>query len=271
MHDKIRLDQFLVQQNLARNREEAQRLIRAGKVRIEETVYDKPGIKVSSDAPVRIIQKGSSYASRGGLKLEAALRRFGIDVTGLTAADLGASTGGFTDCLLRHGAAKVFAVDVGRGQLAYPLQTDPRVVVMDRTNCRYLDTPALDGPVDLVVVDLSFIGIQTVFPAIARILKPAGQAIVLIKPQFEIGKEKVGKKGIVKNPMDHLDVLLACRRFFIEAGWAVRSVMPSPIAGKSGNIEFLMWIQPGGAELSIPPERIQAVVDEAHPKEPDTP
>ncbi len=258
-----------MQQNLARNREEAQRLIRAGKVLVQETVHDKPGVQVASGVAVRIVQKESSYTSRGGLKLEAALRRFGVDVTGLTAADLGASTGGFTDCLLRHGARKVYAVDVGHGQLAYALQTDPRVVVMDRTNCRHLDAAALGEPVDLVVADLSFIGIQTVFPAIVRILKPMGQAILLIKPQFEIGKGKVGKKGIVKNPEDHLEVLLERRRFFLEAGWRVRGAAPSPIAGKSGNIEFLMWISPGAPEDSVSPGHLRTTVLEAHAKEPD--
>ncbi len=271
MNNKVRLDQLLVQQNHTRNREEAQRLIRAGKVLVQETIHDKPGVKVAPDTVVRIVQKESSFASRGGLKLEAALQCFGVDVTDLTAADLGASTGGFTDCLLRHGAKKVFAVDVGRGQLAYALQTDPRVVVMDRTNCRHLDAAALGEMVDLVVADLSFIGIQTIFPAITRILKPTGQAILLIKPQFEIGKGKVGKKGIVKNPEDHEAVLLECRRFFMEAGWRVRGAVPSPVTGKSGNIEFLMWITPGAPEISVSPDLLRAAVREAHAKEPDAP
>jgi len=263
---KFRLDLLLVQRELAENREEAQRLIRAGKVLVAESVVDKPGAKVDSEAPLRVAQRESRYAGRGGLKLEAALRRFQVDIAGSVVADLGASTGGFTDCLLHHGARKVFAVDVGYGQLDYRLQTDPRVVVMDRTNCRYLQAEDFGEPIDWVTADLSFISVKTVFPAIARILKAGGSALLLIKPQFEIGKGKVGKKGIVSRSEDHIQVLTECREFFLRAGWSVKGVAPSPIAGKSGNIEFLMMIADTD-EASLSLMDIDQAVREAHSTE----
>ncbi len=262
--DAGRLDRVIVEQKLAANREEAQRLIRAGKVLINEIVVDKPGQKVKPSVSIRVIQPESRFVSRGGLKLEEALRRFSIDVTHWTAADLGASTGGFTDCLLQSGAAKVYAIDVGYGQLAYRLQQDPRVVVMDRTNCRYLQCKDLGEPVDLVTADLSFISLKTVFPAVMRIVKEKGIALFLIKPQFEIGKGRVGKKGIVRNRNDHLETLLGLVDFFQQSNWTVEGIVPSPIQGKSGNIEFLFYITRESGKPSITPEAIEAVVDEAH-------
>jgi len=261
---KYRLDCLLVERELARNREEAQRLIRSGKVLVDEAVADKPGVKFADDSHIRVAERESSYAGRGGLKLENALQRFAIDPSHRVAVDLGASTGGFTECLLRFGAKKVFAVDVGWGQLAYHLQTDPRVAILDRTNCRYLKEEDLGERVDIIAADLSFISVRTVFPAMERILKKEGEAILLIKPQFEIGKGRVGKKGIVRSASDHLEVLESCRAFFIESGWQVKGAVPSPISGKSGNIEFFLHIAPGNAADSISCESIRKAVEEAH-------
>jgi 23S rRNA (cytidine1920-2'-O)/16S rRNA (cytidine1409-2'-O)-methyltransferase len=262
--EKIRLDQLLVDKNLTANRNEAQRLIRAGKVFIREEVADKPGVKVAADSLIRLLAPESPYVGRGGLKLEGAIRRFQINVNQCIAADLGASTGGFTDCLLQRGASKVYAVDVGYGQLAYSLQIDPRVVVMDRTNTRYLTVDHLGEAVDIVVADLSFISVKTVFPAIQRVLKNTGCALLLIKPQFEIGKGRVGKKGIVRKIEDHIDVLAGCVDYIREVGWRAAGIVPSPITGKSGNIEFFLHVIPNihGEEVTI--ERIQDAVREAH-------
>ncbi|MBN2329584.1 MAG: TlyA family RNA methyltransferase [Candidatus Omnitrophica bacterium] len=261
--EKIRLDQLLVDKKLTDNRNEAQRLIRAGVVLVREEVSDKPGVKVAKDAPIRLLKPESPYVSRGGLKLEGALKRFGIDPSGCIAADLGASTGGFTDCLLKHGARKVYAMDVGYGQLAYSLQIDPRVVVMDRTNTRYLTREDLGEAVDIVVADLSFISIRTVFPAIQRIIKEDGIAILLIKPQFEIGKGRVGKKGIVRKADDHAEVLEDCVLFLSQKGWRTVGIAPSPITGKSGNIEFLLYGAPSGSE-TLTSDAIRSIVQESH-------
>lgn len=241
---KERLDLVLIQRELAKNRDEARRLIRAGAVLVNENRIEKPGAQIDEAADIRVTQRETTFASRGGLKLEEAINRFQLSVAGLVAADLGASTGGFTDCLIRHGIKKVFAIDVGYGQLAYHLRTDERVVVMDRTNCRHLTCEDLGEAVDVVVADLSFISMKTVFPAIVRIVKPDGFAIVLIKPQFEIGKGRIGKKGIVRHFQDHLDVLVDMYRFFQANGWSLQHAAPSPIAGKSGNIEFLFHVAP---------------------------
>ncbi|MDX9754187.1 MAG: TlyA family RNA methyltransferase [bacterium] len=264
---KVRLDLRLVQDAFFPSREAAQRYIRAGKVLVDEVVIDKPGALIDPVAPLRVQRQETEFAGRGGEKLEGALAEFGIAVRGLIAADLGASTGGFTDCLLKRGVQKVFAVDVGRGQLVYRLQTDPRVVVMDNTNCRYLEARHLGGPVDLVVADLSFISIKTVYLAIQSILKPEGQAVLLIKPQFEVGKGKVGKKGLVRHQEDHEEVLLDFYRFFREAQWAVRHIAPSIIQGKTGNIEFLIHVMPNPLVESIPPEAVLDAVGRAHRKE----
>lgn len=261
---KQRLDCLLVERELVLNREEAQRLIRAGKVLVNETVADKPGHKFELDAILRINAKESPFVGRGGLKLDAALKQFNLDVTGFIVADLGASTGGFTDCLLKHGAAKVYAIDVGYGQLAMPLQKDSRVVVMDRTNCRYLTEEDIEQKVDLIVADLSFISLRTVFPAMQRILKEDGEAIVLIKPQFEIGKGRVGKKGIVRKMEDHLEVINECRMFYIHNGWSMKGLIASPIQGKEGNSEFLAYLSTKIEAENITLEMVESIIQNAH-------
>jgi 23S rRNA (cytidine1920-2'-O)/16S rRNA (cytidine1409-2'-O)-methyltransferase len=261
---KPRLDVWLVEKELAPNRESAQRWIRAGKVLLNDTVIDKPGTKIDPDVAIRIQKPKTQFVGRGGEKLEGALAAFAVDVRDLRIADLGASTGGFTDCLLKRGAKKVYAIDVGRGQLAYRLQTDERVVVMDNTNCRYLDESMVGGAVDGVVGDLSFISIKTVFPAIAAILDSHGFAILLVKPQFEIGKGKVGKKGIVRDAGDHLAVLRDMVLFFEEKKWTVRHLAPSPIQGKSGNIEFLIHVLPQPSGETFPFSKIEEAVQKGH-------
>ncbi|MGI6455193.1 MAG: TlyA family RNA methyltransferase [bacterium] len=261
---KSRLDVLLVKRELVSSREEAQRYIRAGKVLVDEMVVDKPGAGVAEESVIRVKLPETMYASRGGTKLEGALERFQIQVDGLTCADLGASNGGFTDCLLQRGARKVFAIDVGHGQLAYHLQTDERVVVMDQTNCRYLKPGDLGEAVDLVVGDLSFISMKAVFPAIRAISRADGRAVLLIKPQFEIGKGRVGKKGIVRDAADHVEVLQDLYQFFQERNCSVIHATYSPIQGKTGNIEFFFDLSLDGAQSAIPPEFLQQVVEEAH-------
>lgn len=261
---KQRIDALLAERKFAASREEAQRLIRAGLVLVDEVVIDKPGTAVDPEKSIRISGKACPYASRGGLKLAGALERFPISIDSIIAADLGASTGGFTDCLLQNGASKVFAIDVGHGQLAYALQTDPRVVVMDKTNCRYLAQDDLGQKVDLVVGDLSFISLKTVFPAIQRIAKPDGYAILLIKPQFEIGKGRVGKGGLVKNPGDHAEVIADCIHFIEQGSWKALDIAPSPIQGKTGNIEFFVCAQNTIATSPFEMKRVAKIVEEAH-------
>ncbi|MDI3341501.1 MAG: TlyA family RNA methyltransferase [Sphaerobacter sp.] len=236
---RVRADELLVARGLAENRSRARALIMAGAVRSGDRLIDKPGLTLPPDAPLTV-QERPRFVSRGGEKLEAALQRFAIDVAGRVCADFGASTGGFTDVLLQRGAARVYAIDVGYGQLDYRLRQDPRVVVLDRTNVRYLES--LPEPIDLVTIDVSFISLALVLPAALRVLKPDGECVALVKPQFEAGRDKVGKGGVVRDPRVHREVL---RRVLAEAaalGFRVRGLMPSPIRGPAGNVEFLVWL-----------------------------
>ncbi|HIC93877.1 MAG TPA: TlyA family RNA methyltransferase [Anaerolineae bacterium] len=245
---KKRLDVLLVERGLVESRERGKRLIMAGQVLVEGRVVDKPGAKVPVDADIRLRTK-LPYVSRGGIKLAAALEAFGVDVEGAVAADVGASTGGFTDCLLQRGARRVYAIDVGYGQLAWRLRRDPRVVVMERTNVRYLDS--LPEPVDLATVDVSFISLELVLPKVMGWLKPGGEIIALIKPQFEAGREKVGKGGVVRDPEVHRAVLGKILGWAVDHGLAVRGLIPSPIKGPAGNVEFLVHLRRGPGETSI--------------------
>lgn len=242
--DKVRLDLLLVERGLAASREQARRLILAGEVRVEGQVADKAGRLVPRAARVELLAS-PKYVSRGGLKLEGALRRFRVPVRGVVAADFGASTGGFTDCLLQAGAARVYALDVGYGQLAWRLRQDPRVVVMERTNVRYLE--ALPEPVDLVTVDVSFISLRLVLPAAHRVLKPGGRVVALIKPQFEAGRRQVGKGGVVRDRRVHRQVLKDVLEAARELGFAPLGLMPSPLRGPAGNVEFLAYLAKGWA------------------------
>ncbi len=248
-HDKERLDALLVELGFAHTRSKAQQLIMAGQVLVNDRVSDKPGRRVSLGAHIRI-KEGLPYVSRGGLKLEAALHVFAVSVEGKVAADIGASTGGFTDCLLQHGARKVYAIDVGYGQLAWKLRQDPRVVVMERTNIRYLDR--LPEPVDLVTIDVSFIGLELVLPKAVTLLEGTGDVIPLVKPQFQAGKGKVGKGGVVRDPQVHREVLVQVISLALESGLTPLNAVASPVTGPAGNVEFLLHLRLGGEEEPVP-------------------
>jgi 23S rRNA (cytidine1920-2'-O)/16S rRNA (cytidine1409-2'-O)-methyltransferase len=236
---RLRIDQLLVERGLAESRERAQALVIAGYVLVDGQKARKPGQAVKRDSRVELIAR-LPFVGRGGLKLKGALDGFGIDVAGKVCVDIGSSIGGFTDCLLQRGAARVYAVDVGAGQLDWKLRSDPRVVVKEAVNARYLTPGDIGEPADLVTCDVSFISVTMILPAVVRLLKPAGIMIVLVKPQFEAGRHQVGKGGIVKDPALHAAV---CAR--IEA--AVRgygfqtAIMDSPILGAEGNREFLLY------------------------------
>ncbi len=231
---------LLVQKGLARSREEARLLILEGRIRIDSHQALKPGSLVPSEVSIHVAP-GPRYVSRGGYKLAHALRAFAVPVADRVAADVGASTGGFTDCLLQHGARKVFAIDVGYGQLAWKLRQDPRVVVMERTNVRYLAT--LPEPVDLVTIDVSFISLRLVLPVVAVWLKPDGNIIALVKPQFEAGREQVGKGGVVKDVEIHRAVLRTVATYASDQGLFVHGVTLSPLRGPAGNREFFLWLK----------------------------
>jgi 23S rRNA (cytidine1920-2'-O)/16S rRNA (cytidine1409-2'-O)-methyltransferase len=234
-----RLDILLVERGLAASREQARRLILAGQVRAGDRVADKAGAWVAEDVALSVVTP-PPFVSRGGLKLAAALDAFALDVQGLIAADVGASTGGFTDCLLQRGAARVYAIDVGYGQLAWRLRQDERVVVLERTNIRYLE--ALPEPCDLATVDVSFISLRLVLPAVRRLLKSNGRVIALVKPQFEAGRDQVGKGGVVRDAQVHRRVLRDLLEWAQGAGFAPRGLIPSPLLGPAGNVEFLLYL-----------------------------
>jgi 23S rRNA (cytidine1920-2'-O)/16S rRNA (cytidine1409-2'-O)-methyltransferase len=242
-----RLDVLLVERDLAESRAQAQRLVRAGLVRIADQIFDKPGTRVPIDAPI-VVQARPRFVSRGGQKLEAALMRFELDVAGMVVADVGASTGGFTDCLLQSGASRVYAIDVGYGQLDWRLRGDERVIVMERTNARYLES--LPEPVDMVTVDASFISLGLILPASVRWLLPDGQILALIKPQFEAGRHQVGKGGVVRDPQVHQAVLERVVRVAAELELGLCGLMASPLRGPAGNVEFLAWWRLGSGSGS---------------------
>ena len=233
---RVRLDRLLVERGLAESGEKARALILAGQVLAAGQPATKAGALVSADAPLEV-KAGLPYVSRGGLKLAAALDAFGISPAGLVVADIGASTGGFTDCLLQRGARRVYAIDVGYGQLAWTLRQDPRVVVKDRTNIRFVES--LPEPADLATIDVSFISLEIVLPAVMRLLAPAGRIVALIKPQFEAGRRRVGKGGVVRDAEVHRAVLRATLGFARQQGLAALGLIASPLRGPAGNVEFL--------------------------------
>ncbi len=256
---KIRLDQLLVKKKLVSSRERAQGLILSGKVRLGDEVADKPGRRVAEDVAVTVLEDLHPYVSRGGLKLEHALKTFKIATEGKTAADIGASTGGFTDCLLMLGAKKVYAVDVGYGQLDWKLRQDARVVILERKNVRTLTLADFGETVDLTVIDVSFISLKKVIPPVLETLKPDGDLIALVKPQFEVGKDEVENKGIIKDPAKHLKVLLALHGHIQDQGWALVAFTVSPIYGQKGNKEFLIHCVSKDRGESVTEEEIQKV------------
>jgi 23S rRNA (cytidine1920-2'-O)/16S rRNA (cytidine1409-2'-O)-methyltransferase len=242
MSDKIRLDNLLVLRGLAESRSQAQSLVLAGQVRVNGQVVSKPGTKVPTEAPIEV-RESLPYVSRGGLKLAAALDAFDVPVSGAVCADVGASTGGFTDCLLQRGAARVYAIDVGYGQLAWKLRQDERVVVMERTNARYLDM--LPELVQIVTIDVSFISLSLLLPSVVCWLDYGADVVLLVKPQFEAGREQVGKGGVVRDPAVHRQVLEKVAGYATARGLAVCGLIRSPITGPAGNVEFLMHLRQG--------------------------
>lgn len=261
---KERLDVLLVKRGLASSREKAKATIMAGLVLVDGQRVDKPGTELSENAKLELKGELLPYVSRGGLKLEKALQVFPVSLHNAVVADIGASTGGFTDCALQNGAAKVYAIDVGYGQLDWKLRTDPRVVCMERVNARYLTETSLPEKVDYVVCDVAFISVTKIFSAMNEILQKDGQILTLIKPQFEAGKEHVGKKGVVRDPLVHQEVLHMVLDEAENHGFVVKGLDFSPIRGPEGNIEYLAWLSKGEGE-SIPwQEAIPKVVQEAH-------
>lgn len=261
---KIRLDVLMVEKGLVKSREKAKALILAGEVLVNGVRIDKPGTSVEEDARIDLQKTGIAYVSRGGLKLEKAIKVFAVDFEGKVVLDVGASTGGYTDCALKHGAVKVYAVDVGYGQLDWSLRNDPRVINMEKTNVRYLTREALGEMVDIATIDVSFISTLLVFPVVKNLVKPEGLIISLIKPQFEAGREKVGKKGVVRDPLVHEEVLLKCIKGAEKEGLYCSGITYSPITGPQGNIEY--FIKLGIKEEMLPDieKRIKSVVAEAH-------
>lgn len=240
---KERLDILLVEQGLAPSRERAKRLIMAGQVLVDEQRIDKAGTMVPVDAKLRVVGEDLPYVSRGGLKLEKGMAVFGAVLAGKTAADIGASTGGFTDCMLQNDAAKVFAIDVGYGQLDWKLRTDARVVNMERTNIRNVTPELLGQPLDFVSIDVAFISLDKVLPVVRTLLSNDGEVIALIKPQFEAGKERVGKNGVVRDPRVHEDVIQSVLTAAEEQGFYAAGLTFSPVKGPKGNIEYLLYLK----------------------------
>ena len=244
---KKRVDLLLVERGLADTRQKAQAVIMAVQVYTGERRCDKPGLTLEEDAPLEV-RGGLRYVSRGGLKLEKAMEVFPITLTGCTAADIGASTGGFTDCMLQNGANRVYAVDVGYGQLAWSIRNDPRVVCLERTNARYLTREQIPEPLGFASIDVSFISLGLILPALRPLMAQGGQVAALVKPQFEAGREKVGKKGVVRDQAVHLEVLEHFLDHAAQADFAVLGLDFSPIRGPEGNIEYLGFLQAGAGE-----------------------
>ncbi|MDD6503616.1 MAG: TlyA family RNA methyltransferase [Oscillospiraceae bacterium] len=259
---KQRLDQLVFERGLTESRERAKTTIMSGIVYVNGQKVDKPGTPVDPEADIEVRGNALPYVSRGGFKLEKALKVFPVDPAGKLCIDCGASTGGFTDVLLKNGAAKVYAVDVGYGQLAWSLRTDERVINLERTNVRYITEEQIPEPLDLAVMDVSFISIKLVIPAVGKLLKDGADYICLIKPQFEAGKDEVGKKGVVRDPAVHLAVIRSFMEFVETSEFTLMGLDFSPIKGPEGNIEYLAWLKKGRYEARLPePEQL---VRESH-------
>ena len=264
MKIKKRLDVLLTEAGYADSRSKAQAIIMSGQVYVNGQKADKPGVSYEETVGLEVRGAVCPYVSRGGLKLEKALRDFGVEPVGYVCSDSGASTGGFTDCLLQQGAKKVFAIDVGYGQLDWKIRSDERVVVMERTNIRYVTPEDLGEPLDLSVIDVSFIGLEIVLPTIKTLLKPTGQVLCLIKPQFEAGKENVGKKGVVRDPKIHKMVLDNFVSLVNSLDFKILGLTFSPVKGPEGNIEFLAHLTLDSVEGIRPDTAL--VVQQAHEK-----
>ena len=259
---KKRLDILLCERGLADSRQRAQAVIMAGQVYVSGRKVDKAGAPTAEDAQIELRGQPLRYVSRGGLKLEKAMASFPIALNGAVCADIGASTGGFTDCMLQNGAAKVYAVDVGYGQLAWSLRSDLRVVCLERTNARYLTHDQIPDELNFASVDVSLISLKLILPALRRLLRTDGEAVCLVKPQFEAGREKVGKKGVVRDPVVHLEVLEHFLRYAEQSDFSVKGLTFSPIRGPEGNIEYLGYLS-AGAGLSWSGD-LWALVEQSH-------
>ncbi|MCD8127027.1 MAG: TlyA family RNA methyltransferase [Clostridiales bacterium] len=259
---KKRLDVRVTELGLAESRQKAQAIIMSGQVFVDGKRLDKCGAPVAEEAAIEVHGKTLPYVSRGGLKLEKAMKTFLIDLHGVTAMDCGASTGGFTDCMLQNGAAKVYAVDVGYGQLDWKLRNDSRVVNLERTNARYLTREDIPEPLEFVSVDVSFISLGLILPALRPLLAENAQMVCLVKPQFEAGREKVGKKGVVRDPKVHIEVLEQFLRHAAQSDLTVKGLTFSPVKGPEGNIEYLGWLSAAGGEVAVPD--LEALVRESH-------
>ena len=262
---KERLDLLLVEQGHFSSRERAKATIMAGKVLVNEMKIEKAGTMVPADGTIRILGEIHPFVSRGGLKLQKGLVEFNILLDGLVMADIGASTGGFSDCALQAGARKVYAIDVGYGQLDWKIRQDSRVVVWERTNIRNVTKESFGDPIDFVGIDVSFISLSLVLPVVKEFLDSAGKVICLIKPQFEAGKERVGKNGVVRDPKVHQAVLAEVLRKIVEIGFSIQGLSFSPIRGPEGNIEFLAYLDLSGiSSVSLEDQVIQNLVEKAH-------
>ena len=262
MTEKTRLDAALVECGLCTGRDRAKGIIMAGQVYVNNQKADKPGMTISPEDQIEVRGDQLAYVSRGGLKLEKAMKEFGLRLDGCICADIGASTGGFTDCMLQNGAVKVYAVDVGYGQLAWSLRTDERVVNMERTNIRNVTLDMLAEPIEFFSVDVSFISLHHIFPVAQAITTPDAMGVCLVKPQFEAGREKVGKNGVVRDPATHREVLHNAMGYAAANGFVVRGLDFSPVKGPEGNIEYLMFVQkneqPGVLDDSVAEQVVAA-------------
>ena len=263
---KKRLDILLVEKGLAPSREKAKALIMEGIVFVKGQKEEKAGSEFDEESDIEVRGDTLRYVSRGGLKLEKAINEFGVSCEGKICMDIGASTGGFTDCMLQNNASKVYAVDVGYGQFAWKLRQDERVVCMEKTNIRYVTRDDIADDIDLASIDVSFISLSKVLPAAAGLLKEGGEIVALIKPQFEAGREKVGKKGVVRDPKIHLEVIENVFGYAKENGFAVKNLTFSPIKGPEGNIEYLTYLIKTTEEVSFDVPSAETVVDKAHGK-----
>ena len=264
MSNKTRLDLLLTERGLQESRQKAQATIMSGLVFVNGQRVDKPGTAVPNDAPIEIRGNTLKYVSRGGLKLEKAMLIFPITLADKTCMDVGASTGGFTDCMLQNGAKRVYSVDVGYGQLAWSLRTDERVVNLERTNFRHITEEQVPEAIDFASVDVSFISLKHIFPNLHLLLRPCGQAVCLIKPQFEAGRDKVGKKGVVREAATHLEVVERVIGMAIENGFSVLGLEFSPVKGPEGNIEYLLYVEKSEAPAVAPEVDPAALVGRSH-------
>lgn len=265
MIEKKRLDCILFERGLVESRQKAKTMIMMGNIYVDNQKSDKPGTMLPVDVNIEVRGKTLPYVSRGGLKLEKAMEVFPIDLKHKIAMDIGASTGGFTDCMLQNGAEKVYSIDVGYGQLAWKLRTDPRVVNLERTNIRYITSEQVPELVDFFSVDVAFISLKLVLPVARRFMKENAQAVCLIKPQFEAGREKVGKKGVVRDKNVHIEVIKNITEFVLDNGFSILGLTYSPVKGPEGNIEYLLYLQKSENPVCVD-FNIKQIVEDSHNK-----